>query len=157
MIQKARSSDSRSFLRELELALVLIEKESDRLYFLNKLSEVNNKRNESDKTHTGERAVKSEILTYLKQKGNPQTANVWCRSISYQKQDIENLLRILQTNLKQNGIEGILEIHLQDREINSPYIQFVGNNADKAELIIAKVLCALKYETSLESAISKKE
>ena len=41
MIQKARSSDSRSFLRELELALVLIEKESDRLYFLNKLSEVN--------------------------------------------------------------------------------------------------------------------
>ena len=49
------------------------------------------------------------------------------------------------------------EWKLQDKEINSPHIQFVGNNANKAELIIAKVLCALKYETSLESAISKKE
>lgn len=67
------------------------------------------------------------------------------------------LLKLLQIRLLEEGTEGILEIHLQDREINSPHIQFVGVNAPKAEMIIAQTLVELKYETSIESALSKKD
>lgn len=84
--------------------------------------------------------VKSEILAYLRQKGYVQTANIWARALSMDKEDINELLKILQIRLLQEGVEGILEVHLQDREINSPHIQFVGMNAPKVEVIIAQTL-----------------
>ena len=156
MIQQARSSQSKSFLRELELSLILIDDKKVREYFLEKISEINNKRKDTNINHTGEKDIKSEILAYLNQKGYTQTANVWARALSIDKNDINELLRKLQTRLLKAGVNGILEIHLQDREINSPHIQFVGIQADKAEVVIAETLVELRYETSVESALSKK-
>lgn len=46
---------------------------------------------------------------------------------------------------------------MQDREINSPHIQFVGINARVAEQIIAQILVKNGYENSVESALSKKD
>lgn len=53
MLQSARSSDSKSFLRELENALALIEKEKDRAYFLSKFQEVFLKRQDENVIFTG--------------------------------------------------------------------------------------------------------
>ncbi|WP_258864964.1 hypothetical protein [Helicobacter sp. MIT 14-3879] len=157
MLQNARKAESRSFLRELEFSLVLIQNINAREYFLKNLSEVNVKRNDPNITKTGERDIKSELLAYLSQRGYTQTANIWARALSMDRKAINKLLEILQVRLLKEGIEGILEIHLQDREINSPHIQFVGLQADKAESIIAHTLVELQYETSVENALSKKE
>lgn len=155
MLQSARNKESRSFLRELEFGFLMIKNPSVREYFLSKLSQIDSNR-KSLKTKTGEKDIKSEILAYLKQKGYVQTANIWARALSMDRQNINELLKILQQKLLENNIEGVLEIHLQDREINSPHIQFVGINASKAEMLIAKTLIDLKYETNMESALSKK-
>ena len=64
MLQHARSSNSKSFLRELENALVLIQDEKNKHYFLQKMQEVFLKRNDPTITLTGEKALKSEILFY---------------------------------------------------------------------------------------------
>lgn len=143
ILQAARSEESRSFLRELEFFLVLIGNPKARNYFLKSLGQVNAKRSGSSGSsskQTGEKNVKSEILAYLRQKGYVQTANIWARALSMDKEDINELLKILQIRLLQEGVEGILEVHLQDREINSPHIQFVGMNAPKVEVIIAQTL-----------------
>lgn len=157
MLQHARSSNSKSFLRELENALVLIQDEKNKHYFLQKMQEVFLKRNDPTITLTGEKALKSEILAYLKENGYVQTANVWARNVPMDRKELEELLVILQTRLLQNNIQGILELHLQDREINSPHFQFVGLNSQMAESIIAHTLVELDYETSMESALSKKD
>ncbi|MCR2108468.1 hypothetical protein CUPS4066_07100 [Campylobacter upsaliensis] len=157
MLQSARSSDSKSFLRELEDALVLIDNEKDKNYFLKQMQEVFRKRKDSFTTLTGEKALKSELLSYLKEKGYVQTANVWARSVPMDRNKLDELLALLQTRLRENHIEGILEFHLQDREINSPHFQFVGLNCKFAESIIAHTLVEFAYETSIESALSKKD
>ena len=82
---------------------------------------------------------------------------MWARALSIDRKDINNLLHILQSRLLAQGIEGICEVHLQDREINSPHIQFVGTRADEAESIIAHTLVELGYESSVENALSKKD
>lgn len=156
MLQTARNPQSKSFLRELEFFITLINDDKARDYFLEKLSLVSAKRNDSSVNQTGERDIKSEILAYLNQRGYTQTANVWARALSMDKNDINELLQTLQIKLLEAGIEGVLEIHLQDREINSPHIQFVGIEANRAEVIIAQTLAELKYETSIQSALSKK-
>lgn len=157
MLQRARSQASRSFLRELEFALVAISDEKPREYFLSALQEIDSKRKSPQITKTGEKDIKSEILAYLNQKGYTQTANIWARALSIDRKDINNLLHILQSRLLAQGIEGICEVHLQDREINSPHIQFVGIRADEAESIIAHTLVELGYESSVENALSKKD
>ncbi|CAM3313768.1 hypothetical protein [Helicobacter labetoulli] len=141
MLQRARSQASRSFLRELEFALIAVTDEKTREYFLSALQEIDSKRKSPQITKTGEKDIKSEILAYLNQKGYTQTANVWARALSIDRKDINNLLHIL----------------LQDREINSPHIQFVGIRADEAESIIAHTLVELGYESSVENALSKKD
>ena len=156
MLQSARSAESKSFLREIEDALVLIKDEKAKEYFLKQMREVFTKRNDPNTLFTGERNLKAEFLAYLKQKGFVQTANIWARNIIVEQEAIDNLLRLLQQRLLERDIEGILEIHLQDREINSPHIQFVGIKCEEAESIIAHTLVELKYETSIESALSKK-
>lgn len=156
MLQSARSAESKSFLREIEDALVLIKDEKAKEYFLKQMREVFTKRNDPNTLFTGERNLKAEFLAYLKQKGFVRTANIWARNIIVEQEAIDNLLRLLQQRLLERDIEGVLEIHLQDREINSPHIQFVGIKCEEAESIIAHTLVELKYETSVESALSKK-
>lgn len=157
MLQKARSTNSKSFLRELEFALVLIQDDSIRNYFLKKMAEVFAKRKDPDQLFTGEKALKKELLAYFNQLGNVKTANVWCRNIDIDVKSIQDLMRLFTKRLLEANVFGILEIHLQDREINSPHIQFVGTNAELAEIIIAQTLVELRYETSVESAIGKRE
>lgn len=157
MLQPARSDTSSSFLRELEYALILIEDSKNRKYFLDKAKEVFKKRIDVNSTKTGEKELKSEILLYLRQSGYVKTANVWARNIAIEENAINDLLKKLQDTLLANSCQGILEIHLQDREINSPHIQYVGTNSELAESIIAKIVVDSKYEISLESAIGKKD
>lgn len=157
MLQNARSPNSKSFLREIEFALIIIPDEIIRNYFLKKLSEVFQKRNDPNQIFTGEKALKKEILTYLNQEGIVKTANVWCRSIDINLSSIHKLNEILTTRLLKSNVNGVLEIHLQDREINSPHIQFVGVNAEIAEKIIAQTLVEFGFESNIESAIGKKD
>ncbi|MBX7491286.1 hypothetical protein [Helicobacter turcicus] len=157
MLQRARNAESKSLLREIENALVLIENDKDKDYFLERFNEVFLKRQDSKILFTGERDLKSELLAYLKQFGYLRTANVWARNIPMDRELINALLGILQERLLAAGIQGVLEIHLQDREINSPHIQFVGIRCEEAEVIIAQTLVELKYELSMESALSKKD
>ena len=157
MIQPARSSNSTSLLREAKDALVLIDDEETRKYFLNKIALVVGNRENPDITYTGAKATKEQLLAYLKQQGEIKTANVWCRNLAIDYEKIAELKQILGRRLLQNDIVGVLEIHLQDREINSPHIQFVGTKAEFAEQIIAQTLVELKYEISLESAMGKKD
>ena len=159
MIQSARSPNSTSLLRELEFMTLLVQDDKDRNYFLEKLSEIYNKRNESmgaKHINTGAKAFKVELLRYLQAKGFVETANIWARALPYDEKAINNLLLTLQNQLMKQGIEGVLEVHLQDREINSPHIQFVGNNAPRAEQIIAAILVKMKYEIDMENALGKK-
>lgn len=159
MIERARSSNSSSLLRELEFMTMLLQDEKDRNYFLKKLNEVYKKRNETmgaSGVKTGIKDFKDTLLAYLNSKGEVETANIWARALPYDEKSINNLLLTLQNQLMKQGIEGVLEIHLQDREINSPHIQFVGNNANRAEQIIATILVKLKYEIDMENALGKK-
>ena len=82
-----------------------------------------------------------------------QTANVWCRGLVYE--ELNQLRAEIKSVLNQNGVEGVVEIHLQDREINSPHIQFVGNNAKFAEELIADIVVRRNYEPDLESAVGR--
>lgn len=157
MIQQARKNTSKSFLREAEFAVFIIEDEETRNYFLEKTKLVIEKRKDPECTLTGEKDLKTQILAFLQNTGEIKTINVWCRNIDIDKEKINELLGRIQVEFLNNGIQGILELHLQDREINSPHIQFIGNNAKKAEYIIAKTLVDLGYETSIENAIGKKD
>lgn len=157
MLQNARSNNSKSFLREAEYALALIENEKDREYFLKKIKKVFENRKNPNIHQTGEKELKTELLAYLKQFDEVKTANIWCRNLDIDKKKINDLLLELQIELSKYGIQGILEIHLQDREINSPHIQFVGNKAEIAEYLIAGILVKNGYENSISSAIGKKE
>lgn len=156
MLSPSRSSNSKSFLREAEYALMLIANEKARKYFLEKLQQVFEKRKDPKATLTGEKALKTEILAYLHQKGELKTANVWARNIILENESIDKLLALLQERLMSEDIEGVLELHLQDREINSPHIQFVGIKSERAEQIIANTLVELGYEQDLENALAKK-
>lgn len=157
MIQPARSQNSKSLLRELEFSLVLIKNKKTRDYFLEKLNEVFIRQNDPSISHTGATKIKTELLAYLSSLGDLNTANIWARNLSLDRKNLNKLLFSLQKELLANGIEGVLEIHLQDREINSPHIQFVGINARIAEQIIAQILVKNGYENSVESALSKKD
>lgn len=157
MIQPARSQNSKSLLRELEFSLVLIKDDKTRGYFLEKLNEVFIRQNDPSIRQTGLAKTKTELLAYLSSLGDLNTANIWARNISLDRKNINKLLLQLQKELLANDIQGVLEIHLQDREINSPHIQFVGVNARVAEQIIAQILVKNGYENSIESAVSKKD
>lgn len=156
MLQPPRSSNSRSFLREAKDSLVLIENDKEREYFLRQINDLINKR-ESLAKFTGAKALRKELLAFLKQRGEVRTANIWARDLLLERDAINELKKALSDKLLENNIQGILEIHLSDREINSPHIQFVGNNANEAERLIADELLKRGYESSLESALSKKE
>lgn len=153
MIQAARSSTSQSLLRELETAQLLINDENIENFFNDRAKEVIEKRRNPEATLTGAKALRDDLLAYLEQQGEVKTANVWCRKIKFLHAD--ELLENIKRTLSQNGIQGVVELHLQDREINSPHIQFVGNNVNIAEELIANEILKMNFEDSFESAVSR--
>lgn len=153
MIQNSRGADSKSLLREAESGHLLISDESLKSYFEFKLKDVIENRRDPERIKTGETQLKREILAYLQQQGEVKTANVWCRKIKFL--EVESLLNEINEALSKEDIQGVLELHLQDREINSPHIQFVGINIERAEEIIANIVVARNYEDSFETAVSR--
>lgn len=153
MIQPARSVTSQSLLRELETAQFLINDVNVENFFKDRVKEVIEKRRNPEATLTGAKSLRDNLLAYLEQQGEVKTANVWCRKIKFLHAD--ELLKNIKTALAQNGIQGVVELHLQDREINSPHIQFVGNNVNMAEELIANEILKMNFEDSFESAVSR--
>lgn len=151
MVQSARGVNSRSLLREAETALLLIEDEKSRKWFEEAIKKLVDNRRNPEKTMTGAKELRTNLLAYLEQFGEVKTANIWCRNIVYS--EIKDFLKALQEELARHDLKGIVELHLQDREINSPHIQYVGTNAEEAQIIIADFLIQRGYEDSLGSAL----
>ncbi len=154
MIQAARSANSRSFLREAKSAILVLADDEAVSYFNRRIDEVIKNR-EANAPFSGAKAVREELLAYLNRFGEVQTANIWARGLVVEVDAIEHLRCLVATELAKNDIYGVVEIHLQDREINSAHLQFVGVKAQMAERIIAQIVVDLKYELSLKSAMSK--
>lgn len=155
MIQKARSSDSRSLLREAESAILLIDDINVKQWFERAIKSMINKRNDPDITFTGAKELKTNLLAYIKQNGKNDeigTANIWCRKIVYN--EIKDFLKELEAYMQNRGLTGVIELHLQDREINSPHIQYVGTEVYKAERAIADFVVDKNYENSVMEAMN---
>lgn len=157
MLQRARSSSSRSFMREAEFAKLILDNPYEEDYFKDLISEVVSNRKNPEKTYTGAKGLREQLLSCFLQKGEVKTANVWARLVPSNLTEVEFLLETIEERLRaEKDIFGAVELHLADREILSPHIQYVGTNAEKAEIIIAKTLVEFKYEVSITSAIGKK-
>jgi hypothetical protein len=152
MIQKARSSKSKSLLRELESAEIILHKDVKN-FFENAARKVVELRRDPKRVQTGAKALKDALLSYLEQQGEIKTINIWCRKIRIG--EIKNLLSHLKFTLADAGIQGVLELHLQDREINSPHVQFVGTAPQLAEQIIAHTIVKFGFEDTYESAVNR--
>ena len=155
MIQQARSINSQSLLREIEYSILLLENQEDVDYFQSRFEEVVDKRKDDDTRYTGVKSVRQELLACLRQYGEVKTANIWARNLLIDFDSIQNLRHEIAETLSDYGIYGIVEIHLQDREINSSHLQFTGTNAELAEYLIAEIVVKNRYELSIEKAISK--
>lgn len=155
MIQVARSANSQSFFRETEFCVLILEDMDTIKYFQDLIDDVVAKRKDPDVTYTGAKDLRRQMLAYLYQCGEVKTANVWCRLLIYDLFHINELRQLIADRLAAEGILGVVEIHLQDREINSPHIQFVGIKAERAEQIIAEIVFELNYERSVESALGR--
>jgi hypothetical protein len=152
MIQRARSASSVSLLRELEESIINISDYSVGEFFDKQVQEVIENRRDPDKTITGATELKRNLLAYLEQQGEIHTVNIWIRSFKIAQYD--DLKTALDNELKKIGAEGVLEIHLQDREINSPHLQFVGTNAKAVEKSLAELVVKMGFETTVEEAMS---
>ena len=131
--------------------ILLVKDESAKRWFENAIGKMIEKRRDPESFMTGAKDLRTNLLSYLTQKGNVKTANIWCRGIIYS--EIKEFLSSLEHELQKHDFEGVVELHLQDREINSPHIQYVGTNAEEAQTIIANFVLRHGYEESLESAI----
>lgn len=155
MIQKARSNNSRSLLREAESSILLIDDINVKQWFERAIKDMINKRNDPEVIFTGAKELKTNLLAYIKQNdksGEIGTSNVWCRKIVYS--EIKNFLKELEAYMQNRGLTGVIELHLQDREINSPHIQYVGTDVYKAERAIADFVVDKNYENSVMSAMN---
>ena len=153
MIQKARGANSRSLLREIEYCALILDDDNKEEYFKRLFQDIIEKRSDPDITYTGAKAARQQLLACLSQLGEIATANVWARYLIVDLAHINALKDELDQALREQNIYGIVEIHLQDREILSPHIQFVGIRAEEAQQIIAQVLIKNKYELSIGAAI----
>lgn len=156
MLQPARKPNSVSLLREFKDAIFILEDENLRKDLLDELAVIIKNKQENPNAKNGFLAFKKKLISHLKDLGDLKTANIWCRNISLDENDIINLEKILFKELLEYNCYGVAEIHLQDREINSPHIQYVGVNADIAEQVIAQIVVDLGYEVDIQSAMSKK-
>lgn len=152
MIQAARSASSQSLLREAETAIFLIQDANMKAWLEAETKKVIAKRRDPDAFMTGATDLKRVLLAYLSQQGDVKTANIWCRSIlSY---EAANFLKDLNTILQNHKLAGVVELHWQDRELNSPHIQYVGTNAEYAEVLIAEAIVARDYERNISEALT---
>lgn len=152
MIQAARSASSQSLLREAETAIFLIQDANMKAWLEAETKKVIAKRRDPDAFMTGATDLKRVLLAYLSQQGDVKTANIWCRSIlSY---EAANFLKELNTILQNHNLAGVVELHWQDRELNSPHIQYVGTNAEYAEVLIAEAIVARDYERNISEALT---
>lgn len=152
MIQAARSASSQSLLREAETAIFLIQDANMKAWLEAETKKVIAKRRDPDAFMTGATDLKRVLLAYLSQQGDVKTANIWCRSIlSY---EAANFLKDLNTILQNHNLAGVVELHWQDRELNSPHIQYVGTNAEYAEVLIAEAIVARDYERNVSEALT---
>lgn len=156
MIQQARSSHSDSLLREAEEAILLFNDDFAKELFQNLIKTVVEKRKDPSITYTGAKEAREHILAYLEQQGEVKTANIWARWLPIEREALDSIKNQIQVALQKENIEGVVEIHLQDREVNSTHIQFVGTNAKKAEQIIGNIIVNNSYEDNLESALNSK-
>ncbi len=156
MIQQARSSRSDSLLREAQEAVLLFSDDSVKELFEKLIKNIVEKRKDPNLTYTGAKEAREHILAYLEQQGEVKTANIWARWLPIEREALNSIKKQIENALSSEGIEGVVEIHLQDREINSTHIQFVGNNAKEAEQIIGNIIINNGYEDSLESALNTK-
>lgn len=152
MIQQARRETSTSLLREAEQAVLVFETDEQTYYFQTLISQIVENRKDPNVRYTGAKDARRQILALLHQYGEIETANVWCRGLIVDLAHVEHLQKLIAQALADENIYGVVEIHLQDREINSPHIQFVGIKAAQAEDIISKIVVDLKYELSVETA-----
>ena len=156
MIQRARNNISVSLFREAEYATIVLDNPEKEAYFEQLSIGVVRKRKNPNKLYTGAKALRTQFLAALKQLGDVQTVNIWARKLIVEPEAIESLRTQIQTTLRENRIYGVAEIHLQDYEINSTHIQFVGTQAKEAERLIADIIVRLGYEDSLAAAVGKK-
>ncbi len=155
MLQRARNNISVSFFREAEYATIVLDNPEKEAYFEQLSIGVVRKRKNPNKTYTGAKNLRTQFLAALKQLGDVQTANIWARKLIIEPETIESLRAQIRTTLRKNRIYGVVEIHLQDYEINSTHIQFVGTQAQEAERLIAEIVVRLGYEDSFSSAVGK--
>lgn len=156
MIQRARNNISVSLFREAEYATIVLDNPEKEAYFEQLSVGVVRKRKNPNKLYTGAKELRTQFLATLKQLGDVQTVNVWARKLIIEPETIESLRTQIEATLRKNRIYGVAEIHLQDYEINSTHIQFVGTQAEEAERLIADIVVRLGYEDSLAAAVGKK-
>lgn len=157
MLQHVRSNTSDSLFRESEFATIVLDDSETEAYFKQFSTDVAQNRKNSDLRYTGAQELRTQFLAVLKRLGDVQTANVWARKLLIEPEAIESLRAQIRSALHENHIYGVAEIHLQDYEINSTHIQFVGTQAKKAESLIADIVVRLGYEDSFASAMGRKE
>lgn len=153
MIQNARSSSSQSLLREAESLIMFIEDENAKEFFQNALEKMIDKRKDPNVFYTGAKQLKEDLLTYLESRGEIGTVNIWVRKLIYSEAD--ELLREANKALSLIAAEGVLELHLQDRQINSPHLQYVGTKTMEAEYVLAETVVNMGFEDSMQTAMSK--
>lgn len=91
MIQSARNSKSDSFLREAQEAILNFEDSQIEDFFYRSIMNIVEKRNNPEKVYTGAKETRENILSYLEQRGLPQTANIWARKIKFDIKAISEL------------------------------------------------------------------
>lgn len=155
MIKAARSADSRSLLREAETAELIIPNATWKIYFKTLIEKMVSARKDPAKNQTGAKDLKKILLAYLTQQGEIQTSNIWIRS--FQPSDIYDFKVAAAERVKQVGGVGVLEIHLADRETNSPHIQYVGTKCTEVENALSELAVEWCYEPNVESAASRNE
>ena len=89
MLQKARSTTSKSFMREAEYSKLILGNAYEEEYFRSLIDEVVQNRKNPNVVYTGEKALREQLLSCLKQKGEVKTANVWARLITTELNEIE--------------------------------------------------------------------
>ena len=111
------------------------------------------KRKNPDITMTGAKNVREDILSYLEQYGEIKTANIWIRGLKVYQ--IDELKENIRKALEDEHIRGVVEIHLADRQINSPHLQYVGTKAERVEQILSELAVQMGFELTIDSAKSK--
>ncbi len=163
MIQnKPRDINSSSLLRELEYARFILNNREEEKLIDTYSKEVVKKRHNPNRTYTGAKNLKRLTLNLIKrnkQKDDSiKTVNLWCRNMPlYSANIIKAFMHEVQNELRKINAIGVLELHPQDIEVNSPHIQFVGTKAEEVEDLIAKILVKKGYEINYAEAVGRKD